>query len=338
MASERVVVVTGASGGIGRATARAFGAKGDKVAVLARGRDGLAGAAEDIEAEGGHALPVPVDTADYVALDRAASEVEDKLGPIDIWVNDAFTSIFGRFTDIAPEEFRHITEVTYLGFVHGTRVALDRMLARDHGTIVQVGSAIAYRGIPLQSAYSGAKHAIQGFTEALRCELRHDNAGVDITMVQLPAVNTPQFDWVTSRLPRRAQPVPPIYQPEVAARAIVYAAEHPKRREYWVGGSTVLTLLANKLAPGLLDRYLARTGYRAQQTSQRRAKDQLSNLWEPADDRPGADFGAHGRFDQRAKPRSAQLWASQHHGLLGGSLAAATATGLGALARWRKHR
>ncbi|MFD2419686.1 SDR family oxidoreductase [Amycolatopsis pigmentata] len=331
MGRGRVVVVTGATGGVGRATARAFAARGDSVATLARGEEGLAAVAEEIGSAGGRALPIPVDTADFAALDRAAGEVEEKLGPIDVWVNDAFTSVFGRFTDIEPKEFERVTEVTYLGFVHGTRVALDRMLPRKRGTIVQVGSAMAYRGIPLQTAYSGAKHAIQGFTEALRCELLHDKVPVHVTMVQLPAVNTPQFDWVASRLPHKAQPVPPIYQPEVAARAIVHAADHPKRREYWVGGSTVATMIGDKLAPGILDRYLARTGYRSQQTDQAREQDRRVNLWEPVDDRPGADFGAHGRFDARAKPRSVQLWASRHHGLLG-TVGAAAVAGIGALA------
>jgi NAD(P)-dependent dehydrogenase (short-subunit alcohol dehydrogenase family) len=330
MGRGRVVVVTGATGGVGRATARAFAARGDSVAALARGEEGLAGVAKEIESAGGRALPIQVDTADFAALDRAASEVEETLGPIDVWVNDAFTSVFGRFTDIEPKEFERVTAVTYLGFVHGTRVALDRMLPRRRGAVVQVGSAIAYRGIPLQTAYSGAKHAIQGFTEALRCELLHDKAGVHLTMVQLPAINTPQFDWVASRLPHKAQPVPPIYQPEIAARAIAHAADHPQRREYWVGGSTVATLLGDKLAPGILDRYLARTGYRAQQTGQERNENRRVNLWKPVDDRPGADFGAHGRFDASAKRRSIQLWASRHHGVLG-ALGAAAAAGVGAL-------
>ncbi|GAB2966101.1 SDR family oxidoreductase [Amycolatopsis acidiphila] len=215
------------------------------------GAEGLESVATEIEEAGGRALPVPVDTADFAAVDAAAT-------PIEVWVNDAFTSVFARFTDIAPEEFKRVTEVTYLGFVHGTRAALDRMLPRGRGTIVQIGSAMAYRGIPLQTAHSGAKHAIQGMHEALRAELLHDKANVHVTMVQLPAVDTPQFDWVTSRLPHRAQPVPPIYQPEVAAKAIVHAADHPQRREYWVGASTVGTLLGDKIAPGLLDRYLAR--------------------------------------------------------------------------------
>jgi NAD(P)-dependent dehydrogenase (short-subunit alcohol dehydrogenase family) len=230
----RVVVVTGASAGIGRAVACAFGAKGDRVGLLARGEAGLDGAVKDIERAGGQALAVPTDVADYGQVEVAAEQVEQTLGPIDIWVNVAFTSVFAPFTQIRPEEFKRVTEVSYLGYVYGTRAALDRMLARDHGTIVQVGSTLAYRGIPLQSAYCGAKHAIQGFTEALRCELLHQNSRVQITMVQLPAVNTPQFGWVLNRLPNRPRPVAPVYQPEVAARAVVHAADHPRRREYWV--------------------------------------------------------------------------------------------------------
>src|SRR5439155_11205668 len=206
--------------------------------------------------------------------------------------------VFAPVTDVTADEFRRVTEVTYLGCVFGTRAALHHMLPRDRGTIVQVGSALAYRGIPLQAAYCGAKHAIQGFNESLRCELLHAKSGVHVTMVQMPAVNTPQFDWVLSRLPRRPQPVPPIYQPEVAARAVLYAADHPQRREYWVGSTTAATLLADKIAPGLLDRYLARTGFSSQQADQPADRHQPANLWEPADSQPGEDQGAHGRFDR----------------------------------------
>ncbi|TML25822.1 MAG: SDR family oxidoreductase [Actinobacteria bacterium] len=334
MGQQRVIVVTGATGGVGRAVARRFGARGDAVALLARGTDGLVGAAKDVEQAGGRALPVEVDMADHRAVEAAAGYVESELGPIDVWVNDAFTSVFAPFLEIAPEEFKRVTEVTYLGYVYGTRAALSRMVPRDRGTVVQVGSALAYRGIPLQSAYCGAKHAIQGFHESVRTELLHDGSNVHVTMVQLPAVNTPQFDWVLSRLRRKAQPVPPIYQPEVAASGIVYAADHPRRREYWVGGSTAATLLANTVAPGLLDRYLARTGFRGQQTDQPRDPDQPANLWQPADGPREPDYGAHGRFDDQAKARSLQLWASQHHGVLAGGAAAAAA--LGALA-WRRR-
>ena len=321
----RISVVTGASGGIGRATARALAARGDAVALLARGEDGLEGAAEDVRRAGGTPLPLEVDVADFAAVDEAAARVEKELGPIDLWVNDAFSSVFAPFSEIDMAEFRRTTEVSYLGYVHGTKAALTRMLPRDRGVIVQVGSALAYRGIPLQSAYCGAKHAVQGFNESLRVELLHVKSNVHVTMVQMPAVNTPQFGWVLSRLPRKAQPVPPIYQPEVAAKAVLYAAEHPRRREYWVGGSTAGTLLANAVAPGLLDRYLARTGFKSQQTDEQRPPDAPANLWKPADGRGEPDAGAHGDFDDRSTSRSAQLWASQHHGLLaaaGGALAA----------------
>jgi short-subunit dehydrogenase len=272
--------------------------------------------------------------ADFDQVTTAADAAQHAFGPIDIWVNDAFSSVFAPFDEITPEEYRRTTEVSYLGFVYGTRAALDRMKPRNHGTIVQVGSALAYRGIPLQSAYCGAKHAIQGFTESLRCELLHDHSRVRITMVQLPAVNTPQFNWVLSRLPRRPQPVPPIYQPELAARAIIRAADRPQRREYWVGASTAATLIANAIAPGILDRYLARTGYRSQQTDQRANPDQPTNLWRPADE--VVDYGAHGRFSDEAHDADPQVWASQHHGLLA---TAATLTGvLAARAAWRHHR
>lgn len=330
----RVVVVTGASGGVGRAVAREFGAKGDRVGLLARGELGLDGAVKDVERAGGWALAVPADVADHRQVEAAADQVERALGSIDVWVNVAFAGVFAPFTKVDPEEFRRVTEVTYLGYVYGTRAALDRMLPRDRGTIVQVGSALAYRGIPLQTAYCGAKHAIQGFHEALRCELLHDRSRVRVTMVQLPAVNTPQFEWVLKRLPNHPQPVAPIYQPEVAARAVLHAAEHPRRREYWVGGSTVGTLLGDKLAPGLLDRYLARTGYKAQQSERPADPNEPANLWNPADGPGGRDFGAHGSFDAQAVDRSPQAWLSQHHGLVaavGGVLA-----GLVGLRPWRR--
>jgi NAD(P)-dependent dehydrogenase (short-subunit alcohol dehydrogenase family) len=325
----KISVVTGASGGIGRAVARRLGERGDTVALLARGEDGLEGAAEDVRRAGGVPLPIEVDVADFAAVDEAAARVEKELGPIDLWVNDAFSSVFAPFAELGMDEFTRVTRVSYLGYVYGTKAALSRMLPRNQGTIVQVGSALAYRGIPLQSAYCGAKHAIQGFTESLRVELLHGKSNVHVTMVQMPAVNTPQFSWVLSRLPEKAQPVPPIYQPEVAAKAVLYAAEHPKRREYWVGGSTAGTLIANAVAPGLLDRYLARTGFKSQQTGEPRDKNAPSNLWQPVDGAQGPDEGAHGDFDAQAKTRSPQLWASQHHGLLaavgGGLLAAAGA-------------
>jgi short-subunit dehydrogenase len=245
----------------------------------------------------------------------------------------AFSSVFAPVQEIAAEEFRRVSEVSYLGYVYGTQSALRLMRPRNRGTIVQVGSALAYRGVPLQSAYCAAKHAVQGFNESLRCELLHEGSGIRTTMVQMPAVNTPQFSWVLSRLPRQAQPVPPIYQPEVAARAVLHAADHPGRREYWVGASTMGTLVGNALAPGLLDRYLARTGYSSQQTEQPRPADQPANLWKPADGADGRDFGSHGIFDDRAYSRSAQLWASQHHGVLGAAAAGAVAALSGLLIR-----
>ncbi|SFB95658.1 SDR family oxidoreductase [Streptomyces aidingensis] len=335
-AARRVVVVTGASAGVGRAAVRAFAARGDAVALLARGERGLTAAAEEVRAAGGRALPLAVDVSDPEAVERAAERIEVELGPIEVWVNAAFSTVFAPVRDIRPEEFRRTTEVTYLGFVHGTQAALRRMLPRDRGTIVQVGSALAYRGVPLQAAYCAAKHAIQGFHESLRCELLHDGSRVRTTMVQLPGLNTPQFDWVLSRLPRHPRPVPPVYQPETAARAIVHAAEHGRRREHWVGMSTALTLLANKIAPGLLDRYLGRTGYASQQTGQPTAPDRPSNLWEPLDGPGGQDRGAHGGFDEEAQHAGGQLWASQHHGLL--AMAGAAAAGgavLGAAAARR---
>jgi NAD(P)-dependent dehydrogenase (short-subunit alcohol dehydrogenase family) len=341
MSSEhagQVVVVTGSSGGIGRATALAFAARGAKVALLARGEAGLAGAARDVEQAGGVALPIPTDVADPDQVEAAAAAATEALGPIDVWVNVAFTSVFAQFTDISPAEFKRVTEVSYLGYVYGTMAALKRMLPRDAGTIVQVGSALAYRGIPLQSAYCGAKHAIQGFNESLRCELLHNKSSVHVTMVQMPAVNTPQFDWVLSRLPQAAQPVPPIYQPEVAADGVLYAADHPGRREYWVGGSTAATLAANAVAPGLLDRYLARTGYSSQQDDQPEPSSPHANLWKPADDPAGHDYTAHGRFDQQSKSRSVQLWASQHHGLLGGAVLGLAGAATTAVLRWRGSR
>jgi short-subunit dehydrogenase len=325
---SRVVAVTGASGGIGRAVAKAFACPGTSVALLARGEKGLAGASDDVRAQGGVPLVLPVDVADSDQVEQATERIEEELGPIDVWVNVAFTSVFSRFDQITPDEFKRVTEVAYLGYVYSTMAALKRMKSRDRGTIVQVGSALAYRGIPLQSAYCGAKHAIQGFNESLRCELLHDHSNVHVTMVQMPAVNTPQFAWVLSRLPHQAQPVPPIYQPELAAAAVVHAAAHPQRREYWVGGSTMGTLAANAIAPGLLDRYLARTGFSSQQTGRPKPADRPANLWEPADGVDGKDYGAHGMFDDRSKDRSLQLWASQHHGVIG-SLAAGAMLAVG---------
>ena len=326
MGERRIVVVTGASAGIGRACVRAFAERGADVALLARGRAGLEAAAAEVRAAGGRALPIEVDMSDHDAVDAAAARIEDELGPIDVWVNDAFATIFAPFEEIEPAEFARATSVTYLGYVNGTRSALRRMRPRDRGVIIQVGSALGYRGIPLQSAYCGAKHAVQGFHDSLRAELMHQGSGVKVTMVQMPAVNTPQFRWGLSRLPKQAQPVPPIYQPEVAARAVAYAADHPNRREWWVGASTAATIAANAVVPGLLDRYLARTGVKSQQTQEERPADQPNNLWEPLD--AEVDHGAHGAFDDRSHATSPQLWATQHRGAL---LAGAAGTALAAV-------
>ncbi|MCC6381639.1 MAG: SDR family oxidoreductase [Dehalococcoidia bacterium] len=323
----RVVVVTGASAGVGRATARAFAAGGSDVALLARGRDGLEAARAEVEAAGGHALVCALDVADAAAVEGAAAETERVLGPIDCWVNNAMLSVFSPAHEMAPEEYRRVTEVTYLGCVNGTLAALRRMRERDKGVIVQVGSALAYRGIPLQSAYCGAKHAIQGFTESVRCELFHDKSGVRIRMVQLPAVNTPQFEWVKTRLPGRPRPVAPIFQPEVAANAITFAATHD-RREVLTGRSTVLAVEVNKLVPGLLDRYLGKTGYKSQQDSEPVPPGRKDNLWEPV----AGDHGAHGRFDEEAQGWSPQLWANMHRRAL--ALGAGTAALAGGVA-WK---
>jgi NAD(P)-dependent dehydrogenase (short-subunit alcohol dehydrogenase family) len=300
--AEKVVVVTGASAGVGRAAVREFAKQGANIGLIARGKDGLRGAKKDVEALGGKALMLSLDVADADAVEDAASEVERKFGPIDVWVNDAMVSVFSPVSEMTAEEYRRVTEVTYLGFVHGTLAALRRMRERDRGIIVQVGSALAYRSIPLQSAYCAAKHAMVGFTDSLRCELIHERSNIKVTVVHMPALNTPQFGWVKSRLPRHPQPVPPIFEPEVAARAIVYAAKrHP--RELWVGGPTVEAMIGQKIVPGLLDRYLGMSGYDAQQTSEPVPPNRPNNLWEPL---PG-DHGAHGAFDNRAHKHSWEL-------------------------------
>jgi short-subunit dehydrogenase len=310
------VVITGASAGLGRATAREFGKQGARVGLIARGMEGLEAAKREIESSGGAALVLPLDVADASAMEDAADTVEREFGPIDIWVNNAMTSVFSPIKEMQPEEYKRVTEVTYLGVVYGSLAALKRMLPRDRGTIVQVGSALAYRSIPLQSAYCAAKHAIAGFTDSLRCELLHDKSKVRVTMVQMPALNTPQFGWVKSRLKHRAQPVPPIFQPEVGAKAIYWAAHHT-RREMYVGWPTVEAIVGNKLAPGLLDRYLGKTGFGSQQTSEPENPNRPDNLWEPLK----GDYGARGRFERRAHETSWELRASLSRGWIGAGAA-----------------
>jgi NAD(P)-dependent dehydrogenase (short-subunit alcohol dehydrogenase family) len=319
---REVVVVTGASAGAGRATVRRFARDGARIALLARGVDRLEAAAREVEVAGGEALVLPTDVADADAVQDAARQTEERFGPIDVWVNNAMTSVLARTQNVKPEEFRRVTEVNYLGFVHGTLAALERMLPRDRGTIVQVGSALAYRGIPLQSAYCGSKHAIQGFTESLRSELIHDGSSVRVNTVHMPALNTPQFDWVRTRLDRRPQPVPPIFQPEVAADAIHWAAHHD-RPILFVGWPTVKTVLGQRVSSRFLDYYLAHNGFESQQTDEPEDPDRPDNLFEPA---PG-DYAAHGRFGNRSRDHSAQLWATKHRWLLAavGAVAAAAA-------------
>jgi NAD(P)-dependent dehydrogenase (short-subunit alcohol dehydrogenase family) len=306
-----VVVVTGASAGLGRAIVRRFAREGAHVALLARGRDGLEGARAEVEESGGKALVLPTDVADADAVERAAEAVERELGPIDVWVNNAMVSVFSPVKEMKPEEYRRVTEVTYLGYVYGTLAALSRMLPRDRGVIIQVGSALAYRGIPLQSAYCGAKHAIQGFMDSLRAELLHDGSRVRVTMVQMPAMNTPQFEWVKSRMPNKPLPVPPIFQPEVGADAVYFAA-HNERREMYVGFPTVKAVVGDKLVPGYADHYLARNGYESQQRDEPDDPNRPNNLWEPL----AGDHGARGPFDQLSSDRSAQLWATENRNWL----------------------
>jgi NAD(P)-dependent dehydrogenase (short-subunit alcohol dehydrogenase family) len=308
VAKHEVVVITGASAGVGRAAVREFAKHGAWIGLIARGVDGLEGARREVEAAGGKALVLRADVADPAQIEAAAQQVENQLGPIDIWVNNAMASVFSPIKEMPAEEFKRVTEVTYLGYVYGTLAALKRMLPRDKGTIVHVGSALAYRSIPLQSAYCAAKHAVLGFFASLRSELMHDKSNVKTVMVQMPALNTPQFGWVKSRLPHKAQPVPPIFQPEVAARAIYYAAHHPQRREYYAGWSTVKAIVGNKLAPSLGDRYLARKGYDAQQQDGPEDPNRPNNLWEPL---PG-DYGAHGAFDDMAESSSFELRIATH--------------------------
>src|SRR6266516_4168664 len=321
--SRRTVVITGASAGVGRAAALEFAREGAQIGLLARGRAGLEAAKIDVEQLGSSAHLLPVDVADAEAVESAAIEIERRLGPIDVWVNNAMASVFSPVKQMTAEEFKRVTEVTYLGYVYGTLAALRRMLPRNRGIIIQVGSALAYRGIPLQSAYCAAKHAVQGFVDSLRCELLHDHSDVRVTMIQMPALNTPQFGWVKSRLPRKARPMPPIFQPEVAAEAIYFAAHNP-RREFYIGAPSVAVITVNKFAPALLDHYLARTGYDSQQHDGAEDPNRAGNLWHPL---PG-DHGAHGAFDTRALSWSPQLWTSEHRTLIALALTALGVAGL----------
>lgn len=333
--TREVVMVTGASAGVGRAIACEFARHGACIGLLARGRAGLEGALRDVERLGGKGVILPADASDPAAVDEAATRLEATFGSIDVWVNVGFATVFSPFMEMTPEEFKRVTEVTYLGFVNGARAALARMLPRDHGTIVQIGSALAYRGIPLQSAYSGAKHAIQGFTESVRSELEHQHSAVWITMLQLPAVNTPQFTWGRNKMPRKAQPVPPIYQPELIGQAAYWAARHRKRQMY-LGSSSAIVINANKVVPGLGDRYLALTGYRSQMRDEPRDPTKPDNLFAPVDDTK--DYGAHGAFDDQAIGRSWEMWASEHMSLVLGGVTAgfgAVAIGLALMSRRR---
>jgi NAD(P)-dependent dehydrogenase (short-subunit alcohol dehydrogenase family) len=308
VARHEVVVITGASAGVGRATVREFAKHGAWLGLIARGVDGLEGARREVEAAGGRALVLRADVADPAQVEAAARRVENELGPIDIWVNNAMASVFSPIKEMPAEEFKRVTDVTYLGYVYGTLAALKHMLPRDRGTIVHVGSALAYRSIPLQSAYCAAKHAVLGFFASLRTELMHDKSNVKTVMVQMPALNTPQFGWVKSRLPRKAQPVPPIFQPEVAARAIYYAAHHSVRREYYVAWSTVKAIVGNKLMPSFGDHYLAHDGYDSQQHDGPEDPNRPNNLWAPV----AGDHGAHGSFDDLAEASSFELWTVTH--------------------------
>jgi short-subunit dehydrogenase len=324
---RETVVITGASAGVGRATACAFAKRGARIGLVARDRDRLNTAADEVRDAGGEALPLSADVADADAVGSAADAVERQFGPIDIWVNNAMATIFAPVSDISPAEYRRATEVTYLGCVHGTMAALKSMLPRDHGTIVQVGSALAYRAIPLQAPYCGAKHAIRGFTNSLRTELLHKRSRIQVTMVQLPALNTPQFDWARNKMPRRPRPLGAIFQPELAAAAILYAA-YARRREVYVGGSTLMTVLGSKLMPGLFEHFLARKAYDGQLSDETVPPERAGNLVAPL---PG-DWRAHGRFDAEARNGSLEFDLVRQRGLL--AAAAGGAVGFLAALLW----
>jgi NAD(P)-dependent dehydrogenase (short-subunit alcohol dehydrogenase family) len=321
-----VVVVTGASAGVGRAVAHAFAERGARVGLLARGEPALDVARREVVERGGEALVLPTDVSDHAQVEAAADAVEREFGPIDVWVNDAMATVFARFIDVTPEEYRRATEVTYLGTVHGTMAALKRMVPRDRGTVVQVGSALSYRAIPLQSAYCGAKFGIRGFTDSVRTELMHDGSKVWITMVQLPALNTPQFSWCRTRLPDHPQPVPPIFQPEVAAEGVYWAAHH-RRRELDVGSSTVKAIFGNRLSPRFADWYLARTGFKSQQVQGHPVSGRRDNLYEPVPE----DAATRGIFGDQARSRSYQLWLNTHRPLVAAALSGVGAAAFGLL-------
>jgi NAD(P)-dependent dehydrogenase (short-subunit alcohol dehydrogenase family) len=322
---NQVVMVTGASAGLGRAIAHAFAKRGARIGLIARNEEALAACRSEVEQLGGEALVLPLDVSDAAAVDAAASRLEETFGPLDVWVNDAMLSVFSPVHEMKPEEYKRVTEVTYLGYVYGTLAALKRMRARDRGTIIQVGSALSVRSIPLQSAYCAAKHAIVGFTDSLRCELYHEHSNVQVSVVQMPAMNTMQFTWVKSRMPNKPQPVPPIFQPEVAAEVVVHAAQSESpRREYWVGSPTVEAILGQMVIPGLLDRYLGMTGFKAQQTDVPDNPDRLNNLWDYV---PG-EHSAHGPFDKRSHTFSPQVFADLHRGWFVGAGVLALAAGV----------
>lgn len=334
---RQTVVITGASAGVGRALAQLYGARGANVALMARGMDGLDGARRDVEVRGGRALVLPLDVANAEDVEAAAEKVEHDLGPIDLWINNAMVSVFSPIDQMTPDDFRRVTDVTYHGAVWGTLAALRRMKPRDRGTIILVGSALAYRGIPLQSAYCAAKHAMQGFHDSLRTELMHEGSNVKVTMVQLPAVNTPQFRWVKSRLPNKAQPVPPIFQPEVVADGIAWAADNPDAtRELIIGWPAVKAIVGNKIVPSYADRVLARNGYEAQQIDEPDDPDRPHNLWDPVDGPGGGDRGAHGVFDDRSRDSSWQLWVNTHRPTIAMSAAALVAAAGAAVVALRR--
>ena len=323
--SAETVVVTGGTAGVGRATVREFARNGANVAVLARGKDRLEATKREVEELGGRALAISVDVADAAAVEKAADRIERELGPIDVWVNNAFAGIFARFLDVTPEEYERVTAVTYFGQVNGTRAALKRMIPRDRGSIVLVGSALAYRGIPLQSAYCGSKHAIQGMIDSIRSELLHDKSGVTITMVQLPGLNTPQFDWIRAKLPGKPRPIGAVYQPEIAARAIYFAA-HTDRKEIEVGFPAAKAIWGDKFISSSLDEYLAKVGFDGQQSEEPASPDRKDNLFEAVE----GDFEAHGRFDCEATDSSPELWATMHKKQIGlGALGVAVAAAVG---------